>query len=547
MIPFPKNTIQQDIETIGQIPIVDNLLQVICEITGMRFASLARITGGRWVACAVRDIIGIGVEVGTDLVLEDTLCHGVYKELKEIVIDHVAEDPVYVNHHMPVLFGFQSYISIPIFLKNREFFGVICALDPLPAKVSSPQIIGMFNLFAELIAFHIGVQEDLAKSNTQLNAERTELATSKNKLAETDWALQLSKEDLQLTVDSAGLATWDYNPVTGRFNGNDLIKAWFGLAPENDIDLQIALNVIVEADRERVVAAIQQALDYQSGGDYRIDYTIVNPLNPTPRVIRARGKALFNADKQAFRLSGVLQDVTEEKADEQRKDDFINMVSHELKTPLTSLAALIQLTGIKVKKLEDNFLQTAMDKAYKQVNKMTALINGFLNVSRLQSGKISIEPGRFDLSVLVEEAAQETVDAFGSHHLVFEPMVEAFVYADREKIGQVVNNLVSNAVKYSPGGSTITVSCTIKEGKACVSVSDQGSGIYTQDLPKLFDRYYRVREVTKSTIAGFGIGLYLCNEIINRHNGAIWADSVPGEGSTFYFSLALVGGPEIKN
>jgi signal transduction histidine kinase len=123
--------------------------------------------------------------------------------------------------------------------------------------------------------------------------------------------------------------------------------------------------------------------------------------------------------------------------------------------------------------------------------------------------------------------------------VLFKPAAPICVDADREKIGQVINNLISNAVKYSPVGSTIKVGCEQVAGHVQISVADKGLGISKDDMKRLFERYYRARGNENKHIAGFGIGLYLCSEIIKGHNGRIWAESQPGKGSTFYFTLPL--------
>jgi len=168
------------------------------------------------------------------------------------------------------------------------------------------------------------------------------------------------------------------------------------------------------------------------------------------------------------------------------------------------------------------------------------MINGFLNVSRLESGKLSINKQRFDMAELVKESEAEALPLYASHHVVFAPVEETFVEADRDKIGQVVNNLISNAVKYSKAGSTVNVACVTTNGRAVVSVKDEGFGIKKEEINRLFERYYRVENTNNSNIAGFGIGLYLSAEIIERHQGKIWAESELGKGSTFYFSLPIV-------
>ena len=238
-------------------------------------------------------------------------------------------------------------------------------------------------------------------------------------------------------------------------------------------------------------------------------------------------------------LSKIARDITEKKLDENRKNDFIGMVSHELKTPLTSLNAIIQVANAKLKNSDDTFLASAMEKARLQIKKMSSLINGFLNISRLESGKILIGKQNFSICQLIIESIDEITFTLSAHTIHFHSNKPITVNADRDKIGSVISNLLSNAVKYSPKGKLIQVSCEIIKNEVWVSIKDEGMGIKASDLDKIFERYYRVETDHTQHIAGFGIGLYLSSEIISRHDGRIWAESQTGEGSTFYFTLPL--------
>jgi two-component system sensor histidine kinase VicK len=200
----------------------------------------------------------------------------------------------------------------------------------------------------------------------------------------------------------------------------------------------------------------------------------------------------------------------------------------------------VQMLLLKMKKVDDQFAISSLEKTNTQIGKMTTMINGFLNVSRLESGKIHIDHKIFDLAQLVKETEEEIKSTISSHEVVFAPVEETIVNADRDKIGQVINNLISNAVKYSVAGTTIQVACVTIDHKALISVRDEGMGIKPQDAAKIFERYYRVEGSQMFSISGFGIGLYLCAEIIHRHSGEIWVDSDFGKGSTFSFSLPIV-------
>jgi len=150
-----ESSLLQDIEDIQQISIIPTILEVVCQATGMGFAAVARVTSERWIACSVHDEIGFGLKPGGELAVESTICGEIRDSGQAVVIDNVAESPEFRNHHTPLQYGFQSYISVPIILKSGEFFGTLCAIDPRPALLTSSKAQSMFNLFAELIAFHL--------------------------------------------------------------------------------------------------------------------------------------------------------------------------------------------------------------------------------------------------------------------------------------------------------------------------------------------------------------------------------------------------------
>jgi two-component system sensor histidine kinase VicK len=273
---------------------------------------------------------------------------------------------------------------------------------------------------------------------------------------------------------------------------------------------------------------------------FNIDDPVVGHHDKKQRWVKALGRLYPDSDGNLTHFSGLAMEITEQKLDELRKNDFIGMVSHELKTPLTSLSAIVQMLNNKAKRNEDTFTGGALDKAYTQVKKMTSMINGFLNISRLESGKILLEKQVFELGELINDIIEETLLTATGYTINFLPCDHVIIYADKDKMGSVISNLLSNALKYSQKGTSIEIKCEVIDQTAQVSVKDEGVGIKQQDIGKLFERYYRVQDDQMQTISGFGIGLYLSAEIIERHNGKIWVESEPGIGSTFYFSLPLI-------
>lgn len=172
-----SDSLSRDIENINQIPIVSTMLEVVCHTTGMGFAAIARVTQDRWIVCSVRDEISFGLGIGGELPIETTICNEIRDAKKAVIIDNVSEDALYCNHHTPKIYGFQSYISVPIFLKNGEFFGTLCAIDPKPALLNNSKTIGMFKLFTDLISFHLHSIEVIEKSNEavlDMNRQLTE-------------------------------------------------------------------------------------------------------------------------------------------------------------------------------------------------------------------------------------------------------------------------------------------------------------------------------------------------------------------------------------
>ncbi|MGC1304371.1 MAG: GAF domain-containing sensor histidine kinase [Caulobacteraceae bacterium] len=167
-----SDPIAADVAAIQRIAAVPTILEVVCRTTGMGFAAVARVSEDRWVACSVLDSIQFGLEPGGELKLGTTICDEIRESRQAVVIDHVAEDETWCGHPTPAMYGFQSYISMPIVLPDGRFFGTLCAIDPRPARLKTPETIGMFTLFADLIAFHLDVHERLAASAASLLDER---------------------------------------------------------------------------------------------------------------------------------------------------------------------------------------------------------------------------------------------------------------------------------------------------------------------------------------------------------------------------------------
>lgn len=239
-------------------------------------------------------------------------------------------------------------------------------------------------------------------------------------------------------------------------------------------------------------------------------------------------------------LSKIARDITDKRLEEQRKYDFIAIVSHELKTPLTSVKSYIQLALNKARKRADKFAVNVLTRAELQTSKMTTMIHDYLNVARLEQGKMTLSLTEFSLNDLMEEVISDALILAPDHLLDYSGCPDVKLYADRDKICQVMMNLLSNASKYSSIGSTIMINCSLEHGHVAFSFVDQGVGISPTDQLHLFERFYRVNNMNTLQVSGFGIGLYLVAEILKLHGSSIKLVSKVGEGTKFSFSLPMV-------
>ncbi len=245
-------------------------------------------------------------------------------------------------------------------------------------------------------------------------------------------------------------------------------------------------------------------------------------------------------DPKVGAIVGNFRDITERKELEQRKDEFIGMASHELKTPITSLKGFTNLLQRRFLKEGDEEALSLLDRMDKQIDKLTRLINEMLDISRIQTGKLEYHEEPFDLAQLVQEVMGNVQGTSRTHRLLLEEQTHVQVVADRDRIGQALINLLTNAIKYSPGADTVIIRLSASESEAHVSVQDFGIGIAREHQQKIFERFYQITSAEEKTFAGLGIGLYLSNEIIKRHHGRLWVESEKGKGATFHFTLPLV-------
>jgi signal transduction histidine kinase len=260
---------------------------------------------------------------------------------------------------------------------------------------------------------------------------------------------------------------------------------------------------------------------------------------------------LLNAQRidHVQRILVAMEDITARKRIErerqqvlEQRQEFMAIASHELKTPVTSLKGYTQVLFSRFTKAGDERSAALLAKMNTQLTKLVSLINELLDVTKIEAGQFSWHNEPFDLYALVQDIAEEVGYTTERHQISIEGASSLFVSGDRERIGQVLTNLLTNALKYSPQATTVVVRLTPGTESATVSVQDFGIGIAPEKHALVFERFFRVSDPEHKTFPGLGLGLFISAQIVERHGGRMWLESRVGVGSTFFFTIPL-GGP----
>jgi PAS domain S-box-containing protein len=515
-----------------------------------------------------------------------SLCSLAILDQEVTVFENAPEEPcLLTNPNVAGSFGLKFYAGAPLTTTDGFRIGTLCIIDKTPrkfdaegraimermAKIVMDEIELRLSSISEKEKQHElmeeaeAANEELLAANEELMRSQREVEILNRELSETNQEITVANEELlsvnhslkitqnnlllvnaklaesenlkNMAIEQADLGIWYIDDETRAFIPSRRLKQFFGYQEHEIMPYEAAAAQIREDYRAKIIEDINQA--FLNNASYDLEYPIIELRTKRQRWVRSTGKLNPAGEGKKSYFSGTVMDITEQKENDQRKNDFISMVSHELKTPLTSMGGYIQVLQMRADKNCDTMSGNILSRAYMQTRKMSTMIDGFLNMKRAETGKIPINFQLFDMADLIREAEVESLATISSHRIVFAPVEYTPVKADRDKIGQVITNLINNAVKYSAPGSTINVACITVNQTAQVSVKDEGMGILPADQEKLFHRFYRVDSKQMANISGFGIGLYLCDEIIQGHCGKIWVESELGVGSTFCFSLPL--------
>ncbi|MBS1530580.1 MAG: PAS domain S-box protein [Bacteroidetes bacterium] len=383
-------------------------------------------------------------------------------------------------------------------------------------------------------------QQWLEHQNRQLDESRKQVAEMNDKLETTvrerTSDLLISREHFKLLADHIAPMTWTNLP-DGEFNYFN--QRWYdytGLSPEESLRLGWK-TVIHPDDYELTVTKFNAAL--QTGQTFEAENRYRRKDDGVYRWYINRAMPLRNENGEIIFWVGTATDIDDQKRELERKDEFIGVASHELKTPLTSLKGYLQLMAAHTKNELAPQTKNYLDRANNSIYKLQHLVDDLLDVSKINAGRLNYSLEPLDLKNLVASCMENAANMYRTFEFIIENDLELKVKGNAERLEQVMMNFLSNAVKYSMDDKRIIVKTSRTDGWGRVSVTDFGIGLSKEQQPRIFDRFYRVDD-RKYMTGGLGMGLYISAQIINTHGGTIGVESEFGKGSTFHFDLRII-------
>jgi len=346
---------------------------------------------------------------------------------------------------------------------------------------------------------------------------------------------QAAHERLRLHIENTplGFIEWD---------NQGFVKSWskraeeiFGWTGKEFIEIQNGFGEVYKED----LSWVSKILEPLISGE--VERNKVQHQNTTKdgRMIWCEwfNSVLKDKEGKVKTIMSLVQDITEQKQMEWQKDNFLSIVSHELKTPLTTIKAYGQIAESMLEEKEDIEILDMVKRMSSQVNKLTILVQDLLDFTRTQKGKLLYNEDFYDFNELIKEVIDDMQKINFTHTIQYNAGKTATIFGDRNKLNQVANNLISNAVKYSPKAANIVVTTELQSDGIKLSVQDFGIGISVQNQAYVFEQFYRVNKDNQSTFPGMGIGLYISAEIVAKQYGKIWVESIIDKGSTFHVWL----------
>jgi two-component system phosphate regulon sensor histidine kinase PhoR len=422
--------------------------------------------------------------------------------------------------------------EIPVKKKNNETMPFLLSLSSLNLDDGKALSIILTDLTHQK-----ETENQLKLKNEQLEEARRQAAKMNEELEDIvrqkTLDLFMSREHFKFLADNIPVIIWTAQPDGTADYFNNLWYEYTGLSIEQSRGAG-SQKIMHPDDYARVTEAWTQAIRKKK--PFQFEFRIKRAADQQYRWHLGKGEPLKNEGGGVMAWFGTSTDIEDQKKEIEKKDEFISVASHELKTPLTSLKGYIQLIGNKKDLPED--ISLYISRANGSVNKLQHLISDLLDVSKISAGKLEFSKNVFDLGELIRSCVENSNYIYPGYTIKEELNENIKVRGNAERLEQVLMNLVSNAVKYSPAKKDIIIRAEKDNSFATVSVIDQGIGMSRADQKRIFERFYRAED-NKFLAPGLGMGLYISSEIIKEHQGQLAVKSKLNEGSVFSFSLPL--------
>jgi PAS domain S-box-containing protein len=356
----------------------------------------------------------------------------------------------------------------------------------------------------------------------------------------------LAEERLNFSLQSAAVGTWSFDALMNTISLDKLGQQLYGITDGKDMPYEQTLKNIHPDDIREVHTKVMGCLKEGNVDHCDIRFRVLSEENEV-RWLQCIGKAVFKSDKTVQRFAGIVRDITKEVAgiEEQRKlqmqkDKFLSIASHELKTPVTSIKAYAQLLTKMLERESDTQKVAMITRLTGQINRLNVLIDDLVDVSKISNDRLNFQRDYHAFNEIVKDSIEDISTDKNTHEIITQLDFNGSIYCDRSRIGQVIKNMLSNAIKYSPGQNKVLISTRQSGNNLLVAVQDYGIGVSDKDKNRIFDQFYRVSTVDAYAYQGMGLGLFISAEIIRQEGGKIWVDSVADRGAIFCFSLPLI-------
>ncbi|MCP9750550.1 ATP-binding protein [Ferruginibacter sp. HRS2-29] len=472
----------------------------------------------------------------TENLREFSFCtHAIAANDRIMIVEDTREDQRFYQN--PMVTGptnVKFYAGVPLVNEDGMALGTLCVLDQQARRLSPEQQEALIVLGKQVMD-----KLELRRKVEQLQEANDALSLASKSLGQVHTQQQQSLEliseinsNLDMALRAGRMGWFDIELNTGKVNCTDTCRLNYGLADNEEFNFQELFQSIIPEQKLQVQRAVIAAIEENKIFD--IDYQITWK-NGEPHWINTWGQPRYDNSGKIERIAGVMQQITMRKGTEKAQEEFLAIVSHELKTPITTLKASIQLMDIMKEEIGNDMVSGLLDTAGKSVTKINHLVDDLLNMHRYSQAELKLEKTIFSITELLGGCCNH-VRLGGQHELIIECEKDILVFADEHRIDQVIVNFVNNAVKYATGCNTIYLSAGKTGNFVHVCVKDHGPGLLPEQQERIFDRYWQAKN-DREKYSGLGLGLYICAEIIRRHDGEIGVESAPGKGCTFWFTL----------